>query len=62
MRSSIVQQIDLASESTFAIEGIKKRLHLLQGNLELGILQQYLDQESLSIKQIPKVNIYKNMQ
>ena len=48
-------QIDCASENIAKIQLLKKKL-LSTHNLDQGLLQQYLDEESLYIKQMPRVS------
>ena len=48
-------QFDSASEHIIRLQGLQKRLTTVTSGLEMGLLQQYLDEESLYIKQIPRV-------
>lgn len=55
MNFNIVSQLDSASEFIVSFHNIKKKIANLQEGLELGLLQQYLDEASIYIKQIPRV-------
>ncbi len=55
MRRGVAPKFDCASEHIIQLQGLQKRLPAEHKGVEMGLLQQYLDEESLYIKQIPKV-------
>ncbi len=54
---SLTAQIDTASGLIAALQSTLKRLKDMGNAVEDGLLQQYLDEEGLYIKQIPRVEI-----
>jgi len=55
MRSVNVKDIDSASVYIMELQTIMQQLVSIQRDLELDLLKQYLDEEELSFKQIPRV-------
>ena len=55
MHSTPLKKIDSASEFIMTLQSLTQRPATSQKELELGLVQQYLDEESLYIKQIPRV-------
>ncbi len=58
MRNSSTNSIDSASEDIITLQTLMQKPRSLHKELELGILQQYLDEASLYIKQIPRVPLF----
>ena len=56
MKKVGASQIDYASENIDKLQELRKKLATVQ-QLDQGLLHQYLDQESLYIKQIPSVSV-----
>ena len=57
MHSDATPKFDYASEHIMQLQGMMKWLPNLHKGVEMGLLQQYLDEESLYIKQIPRVGV-----
>jgi hypothetical protein len=58
MKSTInPSQIDSAFDYISELQKLKKQLYKSSEGLELGLLQQFLDDSSLYIKQIPRVTL-----
>ncbi len=51
------EKIDAASEQIATLRSLMQRPESVQKELEMGLLQQYLDDESLYIKQTPRVRM-----
>ena len=56
MKILAASQVDIISENIAALQLIKKKLISSPEHIEQGLLQQYLDQESLYIKQVPRAS------
>lgn len=56
MKSNFGAQIDSASELFESLKSLKRNISGVGEGLELGLLQQYLDEGSLYVKQIPRVS------
>ncbi len=56
MQRILASQVDRASENVAALQSLKKKLSAAPLELEQGLLHQYLDQESLHVKQIAKAS------
>lgn len=61
MHPSFESNIDRASEYIAHLQTLMQQLPHRQKGIEGGIIQQYLDSESLYIKQIPHVNFKKSL-
>lgn len=57
MISTFSSQIDSVSEYLVSLKNLKRQIASTEEGLELGLLQQFLDESSLYIKQIPRVMI-----
>jgi hypothetical protein len=57
MRKMSTKKIDCASEYIIALQSLMQKPALTNKELELGLIQQFLDDEALNIKQIPRVAI-----
>ena len=55
MHRDVAPKFDCASEHILLLQELQKKLPVEHKSMEMGLLQQYLDEESLCIKQIPKV-------
>ena len=55
MNYPLTKKIDCASEHIVVLQSLMRKLSFTHKGLEQGLLQQYLDEESLYIKQIPRV-------
>ena len=55
MNNLLTKNIDAASEYIMVLQSILRSLSSQTKFFELGLFQQFLDQESLYIKQIPRV-------
>ena len=58
MRSSHIKNLDSASEYITNLQSLLQKPRVLQKDFEMDLFQQYLDEESLYIKQIPHVRPY----
>ena len=56
MQNTHLKKLDSASEFITTLQSLIQNPLAMRKELELGLLQQYLDDESLYIKQIPRVN------
>lgn len=56
MESLLSHHLDTASEHITALEKLRKQLSVSFEGGDLGLQQQYLDESSLYIKQIPRVS------
>lgn len=55
MLPNFVSEIDYASDCIMSLRNAKRRLLQKNDTIDLGIVQQYLDEKCFYIKQIPKV-------
>lgn len=55
MRNPYAEKIDSASEHMAILRSLMRKPVIPQKDPEPGLLQQYLDEESLYVKQIPRV-------
>ena len=59
MSNPLTKKIDCASEYIITLQSLIRKLASIHKGLEMGVLQQYLDEETLYIKQIPRVSYHK---